>query len=127
MYTKTLTVTVDGTRANMGQSWNDRGAFGLDSELQRYVSYKIAVVGRGWYGQRMAYIYTTENGVDDETSREDWADRAHMEAGDFQSLDGFRVTRIEKDRNMIERAEEVLIDWPDEDTELLFIDMMYPN
>lgn len=75
---------------------------------------EVFILGRGWYGQQMAYLYKlpkdivrTREGV------QDWLD---LNAGDFSHIDDFAAS-IEYDE----------IPWETEDSEYTYNDAMYPE
>ena len=88
--------------------------------MARYtvVTKEVHVVGRGWYGQTIAYsyelsAYDIEN-IDDLTNRElvfQWLD---THAGDFSCVDDFCVD-----------VDEYNSGWGTEDGEIAFNDCMY--
>lgn len=82
------------------------------------VTKRIHVVGKGWYGQTMAYAYNLDShdleSLGDYRSRADVQDWLDRHAGDFQCVDDFRTDVADFDSG-----------WETEEGELAYSDCMY--
>lgn len=93
-------------------------------------SYRIDVIGQTWGGQRGSYSKPFKAIPD--LLRDEWPEWVKGEFGDFESIEGYRVTRLEYHfeqqgrKSVSTHTEEVVRDWQSEENEMAFQEMNQP-